>query len=101
MLLALVIGSVGVADTGEFHVYAALVFMMLTWALPPDSLASQLMIPSPSSSNALIHKCILSIYSCVSVGVSITYGCIPAVLRYSLTSLVWLFLEDGELVCKG
>lgn len=29
------------------------------------------------------------------------YGCIPALLRYSLTLLVALLLEDGDLACKS
>ncbi len=29
------------------------------------------------------------------------YGCIPALLRYSLAPLVALLLEDGDLACTG
>jgi len=32
---------------------------------------------------------------------TMAYGCIPALLRYSLASLVALLLEDGDLACKS
>ncbi len=35
------------------------------------------------------------------VGVTITHGCIPVLLHYSLTVFAALLLEDGDLACKS